>query len=539
MRVFEFPWKRAASELRRKMRADWDARAGEDYKLHIATGHSSSDEMFRESGKKDLEVLILDGIDLDPAASALEIGCGVGRLLVPLSERIARVRGVDISPVMVEKSRGYCAGRKNVHVELTDGTLRNVASGSLDFAFSFIVFQHIPGLVPIRAYVREVARCLRPGGVFRFQVDGRWEKFRDRPPDTYEGVKLSPSDVRELLRGTGLTILEEWGEETHYHRVTVRRGEAACPGAGLRPRRYDPRILALLFSRLGFEDAGERARLVTTGRSGIRRQLGPVEERWAGTDDETFVREVARCLLGCEMDEEGVRYHVKILEGKFEDRSALLDTIMTGLQFADIVRPFVRPVPWYRIESIRLATGVPQPAEASAEGDLFTLADAVEGILSEGPADEFVRSASLLVRGEAPDAETLAHYLGVVAGSSWGRRLVVRDLVGNVDEGVVPPAPSRRVMDRIAAAMKVEIPSRCVLRQGESFPGEARVAASLLHEFRALSDRPFLEAAYGRILGRTADEEGAAYYSGKLANRELDRVRVVRELLWSDELRAP
>jgi SAM-dependent methyltransferase len=187
-------WRRTlAAKLERRMRSDWDARASEDYKLHIATGHSSSDEMFRESGRRDLETVILDGIDLDPSGIGLEIGCGVGRLLVPLSERIAMVRGVDISLVMVEKSREYCAGRKNVRVELTDGSLRTIQSRSIDFAFSFIVFQHIPDRAPIQAYVREVARCLRQGGLFRFQIDGRWERFRDRPPDTYEGVKLSPA----------------------------------------------------------------------------------------------------------------------------------------------------------------------------------------------------------------------------------------------------------------------------------------------------------------------------------------------------------
>jgi len=181
------------------MRSDWDSRAREDYKLHIATGHSASDETFQASGRRDLETVILDGIDLDPSGIGLEIGCGVGRLLVPLSERIAMVRGVDISPVMVEKSREYCAGRKNVRVELTDGSLRTIQSRSIDFAFSFIVFQHIPDRAPIQAYVREVARCLRQGGLFRFQIDGRWERFRDRPPDTYEGVKLSPATGKNVI----------------------------------------------------------------------------------------------------------------------------------------------------------------------------------------------------------------------------------------------------------------------------------------------------------------------------------------------------
>ena len=41
-----------------------------------------------------------------------------------------------------------------------------------DFAFSSIVFQHIPSRDIIENYVREVHRLLRPGALFKFQVQG-------------------------------------------------------------------------------------------------------------------------------------------------------------------------------------------------------------------------------------------------------------------------------------------------------------------------------------------------------------------------------
>ena len=56
------------------MRKDWDRRAREDHKLHIAAGHAGSEEQFLESGERDLGDLVLDGIRLRPEASALEIG---------------------------------------------------------------------------------------------------------------------------------------------------------------------------------------------------------------------------------------------------------------------------------------------------------------------------------------------------------------------------------------------------------------------------------------------------------------------------------
>ena len=151
-----------------RMRGDWDRRAEKDHKLHIATGHAGSEETFRASGAQDLDAIVLDGVVLDPSAEILEIGCGVGRLLVPLAERVAVAHGVDISPVMIGKAKEYAAGAPNVKTALTDGSLAHLENESLDFVFSFIVFQHIPGRAPIRRYVEEAMRVLKPGGVFRF-----------------------------------------------------------------------------------------------------------------------------------------------------------------------------------------------------------------------------------------------------------------------------------------------------------------------------------------------------------------------------------
>src|SRR5689334_2867498 len=103
-----------AETVAEKMRREWDERAEKDAKFFIATGHAASDEAFRASGEADLDGAILNGIFLEKDASALEIGCGVGRLLVPLSLRVASVAGVDISPTMIEKSKDYTASRPNV-----------------------------------------------------------------------------------------------------------------------------------------------------------------------------------------------------------------------------------------------------------------------------------------------------------------------------------------------------------------------------------------------------------------------------------------
>ena len=61
---------------------------------------------------------------------------------------------------------------------------------SHDFAFSFIVFQYIPSTEVIASYCREVCRVLRPGSLFKFQVNGVVWKRHDSP-DTWVGVSFA------------------------------------------------------------------------------------------------------------------------------------------------------------------------------------------------------------------------------------------------------------------------------------------------------------------------------------------------------------
>lgn len=75
---------------------------------------------------------------------ALDFGCGVGRVAVPLAERVAAVVGVDVSPDMLAEARRNCDlhGLANVELLPSDDTLSAV-TGSFDLVHSCITFQHI------------------------------------------------------------------------------------------------------------------------------------------------------------------------------------------------------------------------------------------------------------------------------------------------------------------------------------------------------------------------------------------------------------
>lgn len=76
---------------------------------------------------------------------ALDFGCGVGRLVVPLSEVAETVTGVDVSESMLREARKNCEARAigNVYLVRCDDNLSSLA-GKFDLIHSFIVLQHIP-----------------------------------------------------------------------------------------------------------------------------------------------------------------------------------------------------------------------------------------------------------------------------------------------------------------------------------------------------------------------------------------------------------
>lgn len=104
------------------------------------------------------------------AGSALDFGCGVSRLVIPLARRFETVTGVDIVPGMLREAAANLARRGLTNAELIQSDLR---PGSLDrtfdFVHSYIVLQRIP--VPRgMEIIRDLLRLIAPDGVVSLQV---------------------------------------------------------------------------------------------------------------------------------------------------------------------------------------------------------------------------------------------------------------------------------------------------------------------------------------------------------------------------------
>src|SRR5262249_25158315 len=139
--------------------------------------------------------------------SALDFGCGVGRLAIPLGRRCRQVVGVDVSEGMLRRARARCdlAGLAHVGFVPDAGPLAGITE-SFDVVHSYIVFQHIP-CPKGEAIAERLVQRLKDGGVgvLHFTYFKEPRSRRPRLRRLVEGMGLYPF-VR-VARGIGQRLL--------------------------------------------------------------------------------------------------------------------------------------------------------------------------------------------------------------------------------------------------------------------------------------------------------------------------------------------
>ena len=157
---------------------------------------------------------------LDPKGKRmLDIGCGQGIISGNSGDYFSEVHAVDISPIMVGHAKKRWAQKSNVFFSVNNGEdLKEFESDYFDFCFSYVVLQHIPSLATVSSYIREIGRVLKPGGLFRIQVQtGSDTRFKFVP---------------KFLYVAGVNFLVEHDLIYFYSRLTMkdRRSVNAFPG---------------------------------------------------------------------------------------------------------------------------------------------------------------------------------------------------------------------------------------------------------------------------------------------------------------------
>ena len=217
------------------MRDDWDRRAREDAQYYVAFGRrKQSREEFFASAADVLRALKDELRRFPPGTdfaklSALEIGCGPGRLMLPLSEVFGRIAGVDVSGEMIALARENLAAASNaVALQNTGADLSEFANESIDFCYSYAVFQHIPDKEVVWSYLREACRVLKKGGSL-LMADSiapeddaitNWMNEIELRRDFSHIENRKVSRITEMLTERGFTVLEN-----DYPRIYLRFNE--------------------------------------------------------------------------------------------------------------------------------------------------------------------------------------------------------------------------------------------------------------------------------------------------------------------------
>jgi ubiquinone/menaquinone biosynthesis C-methylase UbiE len=238
-------------EISEQMRADWNQRAREDANYYVAFGHrDQEDSEFLSTAAdvvRDLEVELNRLPAERPVASrrALEIGCGPGRLMRPMSRHFGEIHGIDVSDEMAAQASAKLADIPHAHAHHASGSdLARFPDEYFDFVYSYAVFQHIPSVEVVFSYFRETVRVLRPGGFARLQINGLPKTARAYT--TWEGARIDGDEIYAFTREHGVRLLSLTGTGTQYMWTTWQKpphchiryvtnwlsGEQAIPSSG-------------------------------------------------------------------------------------------------------------------------------------------------------------------------------------------------------------------------------------------------------------------------------------------------------------------
>ncbi|MGI8988754.1 MAG: class I SAM-dependent methyltransferase [Bryobacteraceae bacterium] len=217
----------ADSDVHEQMRSEWNERAREDANYYVAFGRrDQDDEEFFATAADVVRALEAELKRLSSTERALEIGCGPGRLMRPMSRHFDEVHGVDVSDEMIRRAREKLRGVPNAFPHhAPDSSLAAFPDNHFDFVYSYAVFQHIPSREVVFHYLTEAARVLKAGGILRAQLNGLPKTVPGYT--TWSGVRIGAEEVAEFAGAHGFLVLALDGMDTQYMWTTWRKSARA------------------------------------------------------------------------------------------------------------------------------------------------------------------------------------------------------------------------------------------------------------------------------------------------------------------------
>jgi len=210
-----------------------------------------------------------------PKGTALDFGCGVGRLTQALLKYVDKCYGIDIAASMIEKAKELNRhGDRAIYVLNERDDLRIFPDHQFDIVYTSIVLQHMRPQYAL-GYIREFVRIIRPGGLAVFHVPGGPRPFAEYVAKYGQNALtegLPAGEFRAQFRAEPLPFVMNVGQAATL-RVKVRNASRTLWRQKCLP---DARFAIRLGSRW-FEESGALTNWVGERRS-LDRDLAPGEE---------------------------------------------------------------------------------------------------------------------------------------------------------------------------------------------------------------------------------------------------------------------
>jgi SAM-dependent methyltransferase len=149
---------------------------------------------------------VLEGLELGP--NVLEVGPGYGAVTEWLCSRVDHLTCVEIDGTLAEKLRLRLRTQcQNLTVLCESATDMSFRDSAFDAIVCFIMLHHVPSTVLQDQLLAEVARILRPGGIFA-GTDSRYSRFFGLLHLFDTMVIVEPSSFSDRLRAAGFEDIQ-------------------------------------------------------------------------------------------------------------------------------------------------------------------------------------------------------------------------------------------------------------------------------------------------------------------------------------------
>ena len=214
----------------------WEAFANKDPYWYVAAPFNGDMNEFWKSGKSAADTIYFDIKEyLSEYDTVIDIGCGVGRCIIPMCSHFKNCVGVDVSETMLryldKHSKEYEVSNQIQSIISADSWFEIKAN----FIYSVKSLPYCDQNT-IKDYVEKIGQSLLDGGLAYLHFDTRTKtlayKIREYLPNfllprhMHKGIRRMRNDAKTLIQlfeRNGLTLLEEKYANTELHVFILRK----------------------------------------------------------------------------------------------------------------------------------------------------------------------------------------------------------------------------------------------------------------------------------------------------------------------------